>query len=105
MVEDVTSVARPLHLTLGSPNLFAANSFSARRQQIESSQLFHYEELTGHTDCIAAMEFYDDGTFLVSGGDDKTVRLWSLNQGHGERNSTQMETKHDGFVSCLAFSP
>ena len=36
MEVDVTSAARPLHLTLGSPNLFAANSFSARRQQIES---------------------------------------------------------------------
>ena len=92
------------HSLLSPPNSFAANSFSARRRQIESSHLFRHEGLTGHTGSINSMEFSDDGTHLISGGVDKTVRLWSINQGRDEWNSTEVETKHDGFVRCLAFS-
>ena len=71
---------------------------------MESSQLFRYQELTGHTDLIWAIEFSDDGAHLVSGGGDSTVRLWSLNQGRSGWNSTEMETKQTEVV-CLAFSP
>ena len=100
-----SSAARPPQLPPRPPNSFAANSFSARRRQIESSQLFLSQELTGHTGSIFPTEFSDDGTLLVSGGVDKTVRLWSLNQGHGGWNSAKMETTHEGAVRCLAFSP
>ena len=72
---------------------------------MESTQLFHYEELTGHTDLIAAMEFSEDGALLVSGGVDKTVLLWSLNSSRNEWNSAEMETKHESSVYCLAISP
>ena len=104
---DVDSAARPTPLPFDFPNLFASNSFTAQRQQMESSHLFRYQELTGHTDNIRAMDFSDDGAHLVSGGGDKTVRLWSLNQGRdgGRINSTEMETKHQDQVRCLAFSP
>ena len=106
MAEDVGSAARnPQPPSFGHPNLFSANSFYARRGQIESSQLFTNQELTGHTAPIHTMEFSDDGTLLVSGGKDKTVRLWSLNQGRGELNSTIMKTKHEDIVTCLALSP
>ena len=105
MAEDVGSAARnPQPPSFGHPNLFSANSFYARRGQIESSQLFRFQDLTGHTDFIAAMEFSEDGIHLISGGGDKTVRLWSLDQGRGEWNSTAMETKHDDSIRCLAFS-
>ena len=57
------------------PYSFAVNSSSARRQHIESSQLFRSQELAGHTDTVFALEFSDDGTHLVSGGADNTVRL------------------------------
>ena len=51
------------------------------------------------------MEFSDDGTLLVSGGQDETVRLWSLNQSCDGWKSTEMKTKHEDVVSCSAFSP
>jgi len=104
MEVDVDSAARPTPLPLDYPYLFASNSFTAQRQQMESSQLFRYQELTGHTEYIRAIEFSDDGTHLVSGGGDSTVRLWSLNQGRSGWNSTEMETKQTE-VMCLAFSP
>ena len=51
------------------------------------------------------MEFSDDETLLISGSGDRTVWLWSLHQGHGDRKSTAMETKHQDSILCLAFSP
>ena len=105
MKVDVDSAARPTPLPFDFPNLFASNSFTAQRQQMESSQLFRYQELSGHTDYIRAMEFSDDGTHLVSGGGDSTVRLWSLNQGRSGWNSTEMETKQKTEVMYLAISP
>ena len=97
------SAARnPLHHL---ENIFASNCLSSRREQMESSQLFGCQELTGHTNSIFAMKFSDDGNLLVSGGGDETVRLWSINEGCGEWNSTKLETKHDDVVLCLAFSP
>ena len=100
---DVHSAAR--HPPLCPPNSFVSNSFSARRRQIESSQLFRYQELSGHTKEIYSIEFSDDGTQLISAGADKTVRLWSFNQDRGEWNSTAVETKHEDTICCLAFSP
>ena len=92
--------------SLAAQKTFFFNCFSARRQKIEPSQLFQFRELTGHTDSINAMEFSDDGTLLVSGGRDKTVRLWSLNQGRdGEWNSTAKETMHTHNINCLVISP
>ena len=67
--------------------------------------MFRYQELTGHTDDIRAIEFSDDGTHLVSGGRDKTVRLWSHDEGRDEWNSIEMESKHEAAVYCLAISP
>ena len=93
------------HSLLSPPNSFAANSFSARRRQIESSHLFRHEGLTGHTGSIYSMEFSDDGTHLISGGVDKTVRLWSHNQGRDDWDSTELETNHENIICCLAFSP
>ena len=63
-----------------------------------------YRELSGHTAYVLTMEFSDDGNFLISGGGDNTVLLWSLNRGNDQFHLTSMETKHDEFVSCLAFS-
>ena len=83
------------------------NCFSARRQLMEiQPQLFHSQELTaGHTATVYALECSTDGTLMISGGRDRTVRLWSLNQGRGGWNPTEMETKHDEPIRCLAFSP
>ena len=86
-------------------NTLVEHCVAAHRQQIEASQLFRCRDLTGHSRFIGTIEFSDDGELLISGGGDKTVRLWSLNQGRDGGISTVMETKHQDQVRCLALSP
>ena len=65
-------------------------------------------DLIGHTNSITAMEFSSDGSLIVSGGNDKTVRLWNLSSTDEETQITavhQMKTNHESIVSCLAISP
>jgi WD40 repeat protein len=38
-------------------------------------------ELRGHTDAVNAIDFAPDGSFLVSGSDDRTARVWDASLG------------------------
>ena len=65
----------------------------------------------GHSNTVSAMEFSEDGSLLVSGGVDKSVRLWSLGSqtlddlGRNQQTSSiQMENSHNAVVLCLAVS-
>jgi len=87
---------------------FKENCFAASREH--QSRFFQCHDLVGHTDGIAAMEFSADGSFIVSGLADKTVRLWSLssNVPNEETQATEvnpMMTKHELGVVCVAISP
>ena len=101
------SVARDILQPSASRRIssFSSNCSAESKQQ---SQLFQSRDLPGHTEYIYTMEFSDDGKFLVSGGRDKSVRLWSLSQGAEGGDSPikghQMRTKHDDIVCCLAIS-
>jgi WD40 repeat protein/serine/threonine protein kinase len=56
--------------------------------------------LSGHAGEIGALVFSRDGQALYSGGDDKTVRRWDLNQGSGT-----ILYEHAGAVTDVALSP
>lgn len=56
----------------------------------------------GHTGFITSVAFSPDGQTLVSGSEDKTVRLWNVQS--GEMIGYPL-IKHTGFVSSVAFSP
>ena len=34
------------------------------------------EKQSAHSDCICSMAFSNDGTKIVSGSDDKTIKVW-----------------------------
>jgi WD40 repeat protein len=57
--------------------------------------------LTGHTGAINAIAYSPDGKFVLSGGEDQTLKLWEVASGKELRTFTG----HRGVVTSVAFSP
>ena len=53
----------------------------------------------GHTHCVTSIAFSSNGTSLVSGADDKTIRLWDVQTG-----GVIKSFHHDGRVSSVSVS-
>jgi WD40 repeat protein len=58
-------------------------------------------ELQGHSDAIISLAFSPDGSQLVSGSKDRTVRLWSVASG----KLLKTLEGHSKAVNCVAFHP
>jgi WD40 repeat protein/serine/threonine protein kinase len=58
-------------------------------------------KLEGHQGAVLALAFMANGQLLASGGEDKTVRLWDLNQ----RKEVGILQGHQSHVHAVAFSP
>jgi len=61
-----------------------------------------HRTLTGHISSVVHVAFSPDGTRIVSGSYDKTLRLWDGTT--GASIGEPMEG-HTDKVSCIAFSP
>ena len=87
---------------------FSSNSLDLDGHQKSRSvhQLEFYGDLVGHINTVSAMEFSEDGSLLVSGGVDKSVRLWSIGIQtlDDDQPSKKMEKNHSAVVLCLAVS-
>lgn len=60
----------------------------------------------GHTAPIRALVFTSSGNCLISGGDDKTIRIWNLAEARSERVLRgEIETGAKGTIHALALSP
>ncbi len=55
----------------------------------------------GHAGPVQSVAISPDGRFVLSGGDDKTMRLWSVETGEEVRRFAG----HEHWVGCVAFSP
>jgi len=72
---SITTIAAASFDYSRSVSSIKENFFTASRQQ---SRFFQCRHLIGHTGLILTMEFSTDGSLIVSGNIDKTVRFWSL---------------------------
>jgi hypothetical protein len=72
-------------------------------QRVMTQELFDTETFlrSGHTDEIYALSFSPDGTRIVSGSADNTVKMWDVESGRVIRTFQG----HFGSVFSVAFSP
>lgn len=59
--------------------------------------------LVGHDNWVRGLLFHPGGKYLLSAGDDKTIRCWDLMQ-EGKCVKT-IEDAHGHFVSCIRWAP
>ncbi|SEJ83837.1 WD40 repeat [Dyadobacter sp. SG02] len=55
----------------------------------------------GHTDDVLCASFHPAGEIVITGSEDKTIRIW------GTESQDELDTfdEHDGAVNCIDFSP
>lgn len=69
----------------------------------ESDSLFR-KDLQSHYGCVNAIEFSRQGDLLVSGGDDRRVLLWKVEQAiQGIGKPTVMKAQHVSNIFCLGY--
>ena len=61
--------------------------------------------LSGHTDVVSALTFSLDGTLLVSGSKDKTVKLWDVQTGGAVKTFNTAKAFLPTAISSVSISP
>ncbi len=57
--------------------------------------------LEGHSNLVTSVSYSPDGTKIISGSDDKTIKIWDANKGE----HLQTLRGHADFVNSVAYSP
>lgn len=74
-------------------------------RRLEFSKSLHNKDLYAHYGCVNAVEFSNDGEWLVSGGDDKRVLIWNVDRTlSGSYQPKVMKGEHNSNIFCLGFN-
>jgi WD40 repeat protein/energy-coupling factor transporter ATP-binding protein EcfA2 len=72
-------------------------SFNANRKPLEDASV----TLQGHTASLNRLEFSPDGQFIVSGSDDRTVRIWQWQTNSNIKETAQLKKLLDESCNAL----
>lgn len=87
----------------GSSAEFLATGARDKTIKLWDSRGTLIKTLVGHDNWVRAMAFHPGGRYLLSVGDDKTIRCWDLTQEC--KLVKTLEDAHGHFVSCLRWAP
>ncbi|KZC10050.1 PREDICTED: DDB1- and CUL4-associated factor 5 [Dufourea novaeangliae] len=72
--------------------------------RFETSETLFRKDLLSHYGCVNAIEFSNQGDLLVSGGDDRRVLLWRVEQAiDGVGKPAVMKAQHISNIFCLGY--
>ncbi|XP_012523376.1 DDB1- and CUL4-associated factor 5 [Monomorium pharaonis] len=72
--------------------------------RFENSENLYRKDLLSHYGCVNAIEFSNQGDLLVSGGDDRRVLLWKVEQAiQGMGKPIVMKSQHVSNIFCLGY--
>ncbi|XP_061854863.1 DDB1- and CUL4-associated factor 5 isoform X1 [Colius striatus] len=77
-----------------------------QRRRLRGCRNLYKKDLLGHFGCVNAIEFSNNGgQWLVSGGDDRRVLLWHMEEAiHSRVKPVQLKGEHHSNIFCLAFN-
>ncbi|CAG9762135.1 unnamed protein product [Ceutorhynchus assimilis] len=98
-----------------SEDLFIKNKLF--KERLAKAKNLYRKDLVSHYGCVNAIEFSQNGEYLVSGGDDRRVLLWKIPEAVYEGNCIScsrnipeglapiiMKKTHNSNIFCVAFS-
>ena len=69
--------------------------------EIDYTKFQCLQNLMGHSDWVESVAYSPDGTKIISGSDDKTVKIWDANTGE----CLKTLEGHSNYVNSVAYSP
>jgi WD40 repeat protein len=91
--------SQPIKTVIQSLKIDKNQSLSKHHTKVINYELV--KTLTGHQDSVNSVVISPDGGTVVSGSDDKTIKIWDLNTG----DLKQTLTNHKSSVYSVAISP
>ena len=73
----------------------------AFEKKIDVTKFKCLQTLEGHSNSLHSVAYSPDGTKIISGSGDKTIKIWDANTGE----CLQTFKGHSGTVSSVAYSP
>ncbi|XP_061650079.1 DDB1- and CUL4-associated factor 5 isoform X2 [Phyllopteryx taeniolatus] len=76
-----------------------------QRRRLAGCTSLYKKDMLGHFGCVNAIEFSNNGgEWLVSGGDDRRVLLWHMEEAlHARAKPLKLKGEHLSNIFCLAF--
>lgn len=100
-VTNTTDVAAAVAFDAAGTRLAVAGNASVHLYRVTPERLLPRHQLTGHVGAVLAVAFSPDGSLLVSGGRDRSVKVWSADEGRLLRSFNH----HTEAVHAVAFRP
>jgi len=100
-LQHADSQVNDLKITPDRKNVSVAGHGQIRFYDINSNSPSPVLSFEGHVGNVTSVGFSEDGTWMHSGGQDKTVKIWDVRSS----SDCQRDFNHENSVTCVALHP